>query len=135
MFRYFPKQFMMNSNEYKFYKLLNSFVDPKYIVIPQVHLDDLVSSSPYLDNKSRLFSFRHVNQKSVAFIVAEKTSMRALLAIELDGQSHKTSSTREQDAEKERILKEAGISPKRFENSDLDFPQKIKNEIIEALVS
>lgn len=125
---------MMNSNEYKFYKLLSLFVDQEHIVIPQVHLDDLVSSSNNLDNKSRLFSLRHVNQKSVDFVIAEKISMRALLAIELDGQSHQTTSSREQDKEKERILKEAGISLKRFENSELNFPERIEVRIKEALI-
>lgn len=120
---------MMNSNEYRFYKLLNSFIDQRYVVIPQVHLDDLVSTAANLDKKSRLFSFRHVNQKSVDFVIAEKVSMTALLAMELDGQSHRETTAIEQDKEKERILIEAKIKLIRFENAKFFNTAEIKQRV------
>lgn len=130
-FKYFPKRWMMNKNEYKFYKILISFLDFRYVVIPQVHLDDLVNIENK-NKKDRLYSLRHINQKSVDFVICVKNSMHPLLAIELDGYSHEEKIVIEQDKEKERILNEAGIKLKRFENNNINLIY-IKKEIEDIL--
>lgn len=127
-FRYLPKWFIMNPNEYKFYKHLLSFIDSKYSIVPQVHLDDLVKPV-YTNKKDRLFSLRHINQKSVDFIVCNKYSMHPMFAIEIDGNSHKSEMSIERDTEVESILKEAGIPLLRLKNEYVSNSDKIKTAI------
>ena len=128
---YLPKRFIMNHNEYKFFRLLNLALGYKYSIIPQVHLDELVK--PYSTGKSRIFSFRHINQKSVDFVICNKQSMHPLLAIELDGDSHTKKNSINRDIEVERILEEAGIPLKRFTNNQPFSSVEIEKQIAEII--
>jgi very-short-patch-repair endonuclease len=104
----------------------------KYSIIPQVHLDELVK--PADKGNSRIFSFRHINQKSVDFVICNKKSMHPLLAIELDGDSHKRQDYVERDLEVERILKDAQVPLKRFDNNQninsVDLEKQIEEIIL-----
>ena len=129
---YLPKRFIMNRNEYKFFRILNLALGYKYSIIPQVHLDEL--ARPETRGESRIFSLRHINQKSVDFVICNKNSMHPLLAIELDGDSHKRKNYIDRDAEVVRILEEAKIPLKRF-NNDL-YPNSVElgKEIEEVIL-
>ncbi len=116
MYSYLRKRFLMNRNEYKFYKKLESAVGLEYKILPQVHFDELVT--PTKDSGKRIFSFRHINQKSIDFVVCDKTTLIPLVAIELDGKSHLQQKTKDNDFEKERILKEVNLPLLRFDNDD-----------------
>lgn len=136
-YKYLPKKWIMNRNEHDFYKVLNSLLDPKYVVIPQVHLDELVETAS-TDKKSKLFSFRHIDQKSVDFAICNKKSMHPVCAVELDGWSHLMDKTKVRDVEVERILGEAGVPLLRFENSKnyvvSDIQASIKNSKLDRLL-
>jgi very-short-patch-repair endonuclease len=106
----------MNGNEYKFYKKLESAIGLEYKILPQVHFDELVT--PTKVSGDRIFSFRHINQKSVDFVVCDKTTVVPLVAIELDGKSHLQQKTKDRDLEVERILKEVNLPLLRFGNND-----------------
>ncbi len=122
----------MNPNEYKFYRILSQFMDPEYLILSQVHLDELVNVL-YSNQEYRLFSLRHIIQKSVDFVICNKITMHPLLAIELDGASHKRNPSLTRDPEVERILTEAKIPLKRFKDSKhLDVVQ-IEKEVREML--
>ena len=54
MYSYLRKRFLMNRNEYKFYKKLESAVGLEYKILPQVHFDELVT--PTKDSGKRIFS-------------------------------------------------------------------------------
>lgn len=105
----------MNKNEYFLYKLLIQAVEGKYTVIPQVHLDELVKPDSNL--KDWIYSLRHINQKSVDFVICKIGGMHPLLAIELDGDSHLKEETVKRDQEVERILMEAKVPLVRFKNN------------------
>lgn len=132
-FSYLPKRFIMNRNEYFFYKLLSGAVGFQHIVIPQVHLDEL--AKPHTDKKSRIYSFRHINQKSVDFVICNIAGMHPILAIELDGNSHSRKDTIDRDKEVERILEEVHIPLLRFPNDHkltvLDLREKIDQILAE----
>lgn len=121
----------MNGNEYKFYKKLDSAVGLEYKILPQVHFDELVT--PTKVSGDRIFSFRHINQKSVDFVVCNKTTLVPLVAIELDGKSHLKQMTKDRDVEVERILKEVNLPLLRFDNNnDMDIIG-IRERIIETI--
>ncbi len=130
-YRYLPKRFIMNKNEYRLFKLLSdALANTNYYIVPQVHLDELVR--PF-NTADRVYSFRHINQKSVDFVICDKKGMVPLLAIELDGNSHNNLSTQDRDAEVTRILKEIGLKFIRFNNTDLLQPAIVIGKINEII--
>ena len=78
--------------------------------------------------KVALFAFRHINGKSVDFVLCDKETLRPAYAIELDDLTHEQSDRRKRDAEVERIFKEANLPSVRFKNKNLS-----ETEIIQAL--
>ena len=129
-YSYIPKRFIMNRNEYAFYKLLLMSVGYKQCVIPQVHLDELVK--PRTSKQSRIFSFRHINQKSVDFVVCNTAGMHPVVAIELDGSSHSKDNTIARDAEVERILEQVRIPLLRFKNDEKVSIEELQKKIEDA---
>lgn len=121
----------MNGNEYKFYKKLDSAIGLEYRILPQVHFDELVT--PTKVSGDRIFSFRHINQKSVDFVVCNKTTLVPLMAIELDGKSHLQQKTKDRDLEVERILKEVNLPLLRFDNDDNVSIEDIRDKIDKLL--
>ena len=94
--------------------LLNAVSD-RYYVFPQVHLSALVSHSG--PEREALFAFRHVNQKSVDYVLCDKSTLKPTYAIELDDYTHRVSKSRyDRDVEVERIFQEAGTPLVRFRN-------------------
>ena len=122
----------MNPSEYKLYQFLNIFIDNKYAVIPQVHLDELVKPENGLKSM-RIFSFRHINQKSVDFVICNRITMHPLLAIELDDKSHEREERKDRDEEVERILRESNILLLRLKKDQNK--EEIKNLDLEKLNS
>ena len=130
LYHYFPKTFIMNPEEYRFFKVFKELLGVNYIIIPQVHLDDLVKP---MSGRSRIFSFRHINQKSVDFVICNPTSMSPKTAIEIDGISHSNERTKDRDEEVERILREAGLPLIRFKNGDHTDKDLISKKLTETL--
>ena len=61
-------------------------------------------------------AFRHINGKSVDFVLCDKAYISPKLAIELDDKTHERPERQERDVEVERILQEAGVPLLRLEN-------------------
>jgi len=127
-YSYIAKLLPMSETEAVFFKKLNSVVQERYYVFPQVHL------SAFLDHKIKgqdwTFAFRHINGKSVDYILCDKMTLRPTYAIELDDYTHERRDRAERDVEVERIFKEAKLSLVRFTNKDVS-----EAEIIQALTS
>jgi very-short-patch-repair endonuclease len=58
--------------------------------------------------------FSHINQKSVDFVLCNKTSLKPLLAIELDDWSHDRQDRVDRDASVEQMLLAANFPLLRF---------------------
>lgn len=106
-FSYFAKRLPMTQPEVDFFFKLNRVVSERYYIFPQMHL------SAILDHKVKgqdwRHAFRHINGKSVDFVLCDKTSLRPTYAIELDDTTHDSVDRRERDIEVERILKQANL--------------------------
>ena len=113
-FQYGRKKFVMTSAERECYDALVAEMGASYYFFPQIHLDAIVY--PKDSGKSRLFAFRHINQKSVDFVACSKRDMQPLFAIELDDKTHNLPKRIERDKEVERILQGAGMPLIRIEN-------------------
>lgn len=130
-YRYKRKEFFMSRPEHLFFDVLVSIVGDRYYVFSQVHL------STILDNKVKgqnwRGAFRHIDEKSVDFVICDKAYIKPLLAIELDDSSHERAGRQDRDAEVERIFKEVGLPLLRLANQNQYNKDEIRNQIFQAL--
>lgn len=130
-YNYKKKDFLMSRAEHEFFDILVEVVGNQYYVFPQIHL------STILDNKvvgqNWRGAFRHIDEKSVDFVICDKAYIKPILAIELDDRTHEREDRKGRDGEVERILNESGLSLLRFGNNGSFNTEEIKRSILEKL--
>lgn len=127
-YSYYVKGQVMTRAEVEFFRKLNETVEERYFVFPQVHLSALLDYR--VKGQDWRIAFRHINGKSVDFVLCDKTSLQPAYAIELDDATHEKPDRMERDAEVERIFKEAQLPLVRFKNINVS-----NDEIIQALTN
>lgn len=130
-YRYFAKNTIMTERENKFFKQLNEILGNKWFIIPQVHLSALLNHK--VKGQNWKAAFRHINGKSVDYVLLSKETMRPICAIELDDSTHNYKNRVERDAEVERIFAEAKLPLARFKNPEKLSRQDIVNTIAAAI--
>lgn len=109
---YKAKEHLMTASEEAFFRMLTDVAADKYYVFPQVHL------SGFLDHKipkqNWKYAFRHINGKSVDYVLCDKTTLKPVYAVELDDYTHQSKDRVERDKEVERIFEHANIPLVRF---------------------
>ncbi len=113
-YQYKQKHFFMTRAEHECYDVLIKAIGDKYQVFPQVHLPSIVDCK--VKGQYWNAAFRHINQKSVDFVLCDKAYLSPKLAIELDDHTHKRPDRIERDREVERVLSDAGLPLLRLEN-------------------
>lgn len=126
IYSYTAKSLMMTRAESEFLVKLEDVVRERYYVFPQVHLSALLDHK--VKGQDWKFAFRHINGKSVDFVLCDRETLRPAYAIELDDLTHEQSDRRKRDLEVERIFKEANLPLVRFTNKEVS-----ESEIIQAL--
>lgn len=126
VYSYTAKRLMMTRTESEFFTKLDRVVRDRYYVFPQVHLSALLDHK--VKGQDWRFAFRHINGKSVDFVLCDRETLRPTYAIELDDLTHEQSDRRKRDIEVERIFEEANLPLVRFKNKDVS-----ETEIIQAL--
>lgn len=126
LYSYTAKSLMMTRTESEFFLKLDHVVSERYHVFPQVHLSALLDHK--VKGQDWKFAFRHINGKSVDFVLCDKETLRPTYAIELDDLTHEQSDRRKRDLEVERIFEEANLPLVRFKNINIS-----ETEIIQAL--
>lgn len=106
-YKYYAKSYVMTSRENECFKILNEIFSSKWFVVPQVHLSALLDYRVKGQNWNA--AFRHINGKSVDFVLIGKESYRVICAIELDDSTHNKPERKERDVEIERIFNQAKI--------------------------
>ena len=104
----------MTRAEHEYFDVLMKVVGDKYIIFAQVHLPTIVDHKVIGQNWK--FALRHINQKSVDFVLCDKAYISPVLAIELDDSTHELPDRQERDGEVERVLKGAGVPLLRIQN-------------------
>lgn len=102
-------------------------------VFPQVHLITLLDHK--IKGQSWRGAFRHIDEKSVDFVICDKNYIKPLLAIELDDRTHSYESRMLRDEEVNHILQDAQLPLLRFENHGNFKKDDIKNRILSILSS
>lgn len=127
VYSYTAKSLPMTRTEADFFKKLERAVSERYYVFPQVHL------SAILDHKVKgqewQYAFRHINGKSVDFVLCDRETLRPFYAIELDDFTHDAKHRKRRDAEVERIFEAANLPLVRFMNKDVS-----EQDIVTALM-
>lgn len=113
-YRYTRKNYFLSRAEHECYDALLSAVGAEYRIFAQVHLPTLVDGK--IKGQNWQGAFRHINGKSVDFVLCDKAYMSPKLAIELDDKTHERLDRQERDREVERILEYAGLPLLRLEN-------------------
>jgi len=127
-YSYSTKDLVMSRTEAEFFKKLNLIVDERYFVFPQVHLSTLFDHR--VKGQDWRIAFRHINGKSVDFVLCDKVTLQPMYAIELDDFTHNRRDRVERDLEVERIFREAQLPLVRFASVGVS-----GDEIIQALTN
>lgn len=125
-YAYYAKNSIMTRTEAEFFKKLNSAVSERYLVFPQVHLSALLDHR--VKGQDWRIAFRHINGKSVDFVLCDKITLQPAYALELDDFTHGRNDRVERDIEVERIFKGAQIPLVRFKDANVS-----SDAIIQAL--
>ena len=131
-YHYGRRDYLMSQSESIFLKTLFDVVGDDYHVFPQVHLSAILDEKK-VKGQNWKAAFRHINGKSVDYVICDKRSIKPLLAVELDDWSHDAQDRRDRDAEVERILQGAGLPIVRFDKRKGLNKEDIKKRIFEAI--
>lgn len=127
-YQYSKRDFFMTRTEHECFDALTKAVGNDYLIFAQVHLPTLVDHK--VKGQNWRGAFRHISEKSVDFVLCDKTYISPKLAIELDDKTHERPERQIRDVEVERILKGAGVPLLRLENhgrfDPIELAQKIK---------
>lgn len=93
---------VMTKAEGRCFQALIGVVGNDFYVFPQLHLSTLIDHKVKGQNWGG--AFRHINGKSIDFVLCDKSTLYPRLAIELDDWSHAREDRQERDKEVERIL-------------------------------
>jgi very-short-patch-repair endonuclease len=127
---YGKKDCIMTQPEKVCFEALQSTVGDKFYIFPQIHLASI------LDHKVRgqnwRGAFRHIDEKSVDFVLCDKVKLSPVLSIELDDRSHERLDRQDRDREVERILAEAKLPLLRLKH---DFAKENLASMVDGAIT
>ena len=129
---YKKRDFFMSRAEHECYDALIAAVGKDYYIFPQAHLTSIVDHK--IKGQNWRGAFRHIDEKSVDFVLCDKNYIAPKLAIELDDRTHKRLDRKLRDGEVERILNGAGLPLLRLDNHGQFNPSELFQKIKNALV-
>jgi len=130
-YQYTRKNFFLTRAEHECFDALVTAVGNDYLIFAQVHLPTLIDNKVVGQNWNA--AFRHINGKSVDFVLCDKAYISPKLAIELDDKTHERPERQERDLEVERILREAGVPLLRLQNRGNFNPTELAQSVGEML--
>ena len=116
LYQYTTKKFLLTRAERECFDTLIAAVGNEFHIFPQVHPSAIIDNKVVGQNWK--VAFRHINGKSVDFVLCDKAYVSPKLAIELDDKTHERPDRIERDVEVERMLKEAGLPLLRLRSND-----------------
>lgn len=131
LYQYKRRECIMTNAERKCFNSLIEAVGSSYHIFAQVHLPSILDHKIY--NGQKWFAaFRHIDEKSVDFVLCTKNDLRPVLAIELDDWSHERKDRQERDREVERILRDSELPLLRLRDNT-DMPEILSQRISDSL--
>lgn len=129
-YSYEIKKYVMTPAEQVCFNVFKEIIGEKYYIFPQMHLPTFLEYK--VDNQG-FGAFRHIDEKSVDFVLCNKQTFSPILAVELDDRSHNRPDRQKRDVEVERILKTANMPLLRIEHEDIQDKKELLKKIEEAI--
>ena len=114
VYAYTKRPQIMTNHELGFYKILAEVAGERYYIFPQVHLSALLDHK--VKGQTWSAAFKHINGKSVDYVLCDKITLSPVYAIELDDSSHDSTVRQTRDQEVERIFQAADLPLIRFKD-------------------
>lgn len=109
-YRYSRKSDLLSNGELAFFRVLQSAVAGRCLVMVKVNLADLVKVDENVGEQKRFrTAHNQMSQKHVDFVLCDVSTLRPLAVIELDDRSHQIEKNRRRDEVKDRVLETAGL--------------------------
>lgn len=131
LYNYKRRDFLMSRAEHEFFDIFVDITRDQYYVFPQIHLSTILDNKVVGQNWKG--AFRHIDEKSVDYVVCDKAYIKPLLAIELDDRTHERDNRKVRDSEVERILSNANLPLLRFGNNGYFNKEEIQRLVLEKL--
>lgn len=107
---YRKKICVMNKSERQMYKILQSILDNKFIVLSKVRIEDFVDiNQDNLPWGERQGLRGKIKSRHVDFLICEMETTKPLMAIEVDGKSHRSLKRQERDRFIHNLYEEIGL--------------------------
>jgi hypothetical protein len=124
------KNCLIRDDELAFYAKLQAIVENNYYLFPQVHLSDLVSVQNNVRDHENLYQL--LGNKSVDYVIFSKPEMCAIVAIELNGESHLMANRKNRDQLVSSVLEKVGIKFLPVDKNNYNF-EELKMKILSLL--
>jgi hypothetical protein len=112
VYDYQAKQYFMTKSENDFFRMLNNVAGDRYFIFPQVHLSAILDEK--IKGQNWKAAFKHINGKSVDYVLCDRQTLKPVYAVELDDYTHTYKNRQERDQEVERMFQSASIPLVRF---------------------
>ena len=112
LYKYQAKQYFMTKSENDFFRMLNNVAGDRYFIFPQVHLSAILDEK--IKGQNWKAAFKHINGKSVDYVLCDRQTLKPVYAVELDDYTHTYKNRQERDQEVECMFQSAGIPLVRF---------------------
>lgn len=99
---------LANPTELAFYQSLQKIVGTRFTIFCQINLGTLFFVTGKRDRESQALRNR-IDRKTVDFLLCQPTTLKPLLAIELDGPSHSRPDRKARDEFVDRLFAQAGL--------------------------
>jgi len=126
---YFRKPFLLSKPEKYFYNILRE-VFGTYTVLAKVRLADLVDANRRHPNWQA--NFNRIRSKHIDFVICDAW-LCPLIAVELDGSSHKCIDRQQRDKLVDEILKDASLEIVHVPRAKRYFHEEIRRLLLPKL--
>jgi very-short-patch-repair endonuclease len=126
---YFRKRFLLSKPEKYFYNILRE-VFTNHTILAKVRLADLVEANRL--HPSWRANFNRICSKHIDFVICDAW-LSPLLAVELDGSSHKRVDRQHRDELVDRILRDASLEIVHVRRQNRYFHQEVRKLLLPIL--
>ena len=119
----------LSPEQTSFFRKLLSAVGDTYIIIPRVNMSDIFWVLNPEDGRN--FS-KYISEKRIDFLLCDRETMKPLVGVELDGQSHYIEKPPEQGIYIDDIFEAAKLPLVRIFLSNPNNPQDLRERLLEA---
>jgi len=128
---YYKNPYFISLAERSFFNILKTIVEDKYYIFSQVSLNSLLKVN--MKGKEYWEYVNKIRQKSVDFVLVDKTNFNPILVIELDDRSHALKYRKQRDEFSEESLNNAGIKYLRVKNQSSYNTTELKETIFSSI--